>query len=280
MKVMFYLIVMLCLIIFPDDTAQSAWNALSIWGKNVVPVLFPYMFFSRMLCASIDGSRFPPVLLAASLGMLGGSPSGAMFTAGYIEKISSRNLYTLIALTGTISPMFLLGTLRAWTNDSILCRSLLLCHWLGAALSALFVHMLYQEPEQQRCVNSKPAPSSSASLTVQSIDAILQVGGCIISYSVLAAIIGKLPIPLPHFHMLLHAALEISGGAYSICQSSLPVGMRSILLSAALGFSGFSILSQNHAMLMQIGISMKQLFCLAILRAICSAICMALLQCL
>jgi len=46
---------MLC---FPDLYIPSAYNALKIWGTDVVPSLFPYMVFCREWVETTDGEMY------------------------------------------------------------------------------------------------------------------------------------------------------------------------------------------------------------------------------
>ncbi len=274
MSVFFYLFVILFLIAYPDDTAQSALQAMRIWSISIVPVLFPYMLFSRLLCRSLQTLNLPEEPATAALGLLGGSPSGAAMIASHAQFLSPKSIYPLCAMAGTISPMFILGTIRTWTNSESLSRRLLFCHWLSALSCAGIA--CCKKPGKAHRIPSPLAVNSAVSPIAQSIDAILQVGGCVICYSVLASIMAKCLYPFSTVHPLIHAALEVSGGAHAIWQSSLPVTTKGILLSAALGFGGLSIITQNHALLKPIGISMWTLIRFALLRCLLSAASMAL----
>ena len=109
MSIAFSLVVLLSLIAFPQHASGAAASALRIWGLDVVPSLFPYMVFCRMLSARLREHDVPAAPVAALLGLLGGSPSGATVIAAYGSCLSKRALLTLCAMTGTISPMFTLG---------------------------------------------------------------------------------------------------------------------------------------------------------------------------
>lgn len=280
MTIVFYMIVIACLLLFPDDTSKAAFDALHIWGTSVVPVLFPYMLFSRHLSRALSAKNLPPIPTAIVLGILGGSPSGAVILNTYAPRLPPRTVYSLSALTGTISPMFILGTLRSWTNDPSLCGSLLLCHWAGAAITAAIIYLLDKPKGELPAANLvQPALSNDNPMT-QSIDAILQVGGNIISCSVLSVVCRKLAFFLPCLQPLIHAVLEVSGGIHAILRIHLLPTTTSITLSAALGFSGISILSQNHFFLFHSGIRMMHLLSFAALRAFVSALCMILISAL
>jgi len=277
MAIVFYSTVIACLLLFPAETSEAALHALKIWGTSVVPFLFPYMVFSRHLSRLLSANTHPPVPAAALLGMLGGSPSGAAMLCTCVRWIPARSFYALCMLTGTISPMFILGTIRNWSNDPAFCRLLLLCHWAGAVIGTGIIAFLYRHNTALPKMYHDEKTMSFASPVAQSIDAILQVGGNIIACSVLAVIWRKLLFFFSFMQPLLHAALVVSGGAYAILKSNWPSAVRSIAMSAALGFSGISILSQNHYFLHPYGIKMTQLLVFALLRSIVSALCMAMI---
>lgn len=267
MSIVFSLAVLLSLIVFPQRTSDAAASALRIWGLDVVPSLFPYMVFCRLLSSKLRERSVPAVPVAALLGLMGGSPSGASVIAAYGSRLSRRTLLALCALTGTVSPMFMLGTVLTWTKSAALCRLLLLCQLLGAACAGVVVFWA--------CRDGSPAVSASAPFApvnpiAQSIDAILQVGGCIICYSVLASLLGLLPLLAGSTGAVLHGLLEVSGGVHALCAPAMPLRRRAVWICALCGFSGFSILSQNHAFLAPLGVRMTQLIAFALLRAVFS----------
>ena len=111
---------------------------------------------------------------------------------------------------------------------------------------------------------------------VQSIDAILQVGGMIICFSVIASLIGMLPLPKLLFP-ILHACLEISGGMYAIIQFSFSENTKAVLLAFFSGFGGLCILFQNLLFLKPIGVKPFQLLRISCIRGFFSDFIMLLL---
>lgn len=274
MSIALSLIVLLSLIAFPEHTSSAAANALRIWGLDVVPSLFPYMVFSRLLSARLRERNVPAAPVSALLGLMGGSPSGATVIAAYGSCLSKRALLTLCAMTGTISPMFTLGTIQTWMQSARLCRLLLLCHLLGAICAGGAVFAACRE---ERPANNASVSSPSVHPIAQGIDAILQVGGCIICYSVLAGLLGLLPFISGSAAAILHGLLEISGGVHALCAASMPENLRAVCIAALCGFSGFSVLSQNHAFLAPLGVRLTQLIAFALLRAFFAGSLMAML---
>lgn len=275
MRVALDLLVLLALILFPQTTSAAAVQALRIWGLDVVPSLFPYMIFCRLLAGHLRPTRAPAWLASSLLGLTGGSPSGAAVVAAYADRLSRRTLLTLCALTGTVSPMFMLGTVRAWTHSSRLSPILLAGHLMGALLSGLVVWTAYphwvHSPSAFRALSpaeneAAPCRAPASSALTQSIHAILHVGGCILCYSVLASLLSLLPLPRLAA-ALLHGLLEVSGGTHTLCTLPFPFMLRAVLLSLLLGFSGLSILSQNLSQLRAAGVRMAHLIGFALLRA-------------
>jgi len=273
MKIIVYSFVIAALLLFPQTCAQSARGALSVWALQIVPSLFPYMVVSKMLANQMKKYSFPPSVLCMLLGMLGGSPSGACAISACSARLTNRSMMALCAFTGTISPMFFLATLKSWTGDSLLAKELLLFHYSGAALSAVCVYLF---PIRRLHFKASGTEASQvASPLSDSIDAILQVGGCIICFSVAAGMMALLPLPKETIPFI-HALLEISGGMHALAGSPISAPMKKLLLAFTSGFGGLSILFQNLLFLRPVGIQLPILIALSVLRGLFSVLCMAL----
>ena len=103
----------------------------------------------------------------------------------------------------------------------------------------------------------------------RSIDSALNVGGCIVFFSVAAsALQTALPWLNASLGTIVHSILEVSGGIRALSQCTLHQYTQTLIAAAATGFSGFSILTQNHTYLKPLGIKMYQLILLGFLRAV------------
>ena len=282
MDALLLLAVLAALLRFPQVCMSSALSALRVWGLSVVPSLFPYMVLSRLLTRALHRRGMPTALCVPLLGLAGGSPSGAAALSGCARDsgLSRRALHALAALTGTISPMFFLGTLQSWADDTLLARRLLLAHLFGAAFAATCAFLLPgARDSEKRCANSAaPSPAQEESPIVQSVQAVLNVGGCIVAYSVLAAYASLLlPPSAQELRAVLHAVLEAAGGAHALISAPLPPGLHAVLLAALTSFGGLSILSQNALFLRPLGLGLPRLALYGLLRALGAAALMALL---
>ena len=271
---------LVALLVLPDQAAQAAREAIFVWGLDVAPSLFPYMVLCRTLTARLRTRRIPAHIVAAGLGLMGGSPSGAagVSVCAQREGLSRRQVLPLAALTGTLSPMFLLSTLRGWTGDVRLCRLLTVSHILGA-LFAFAVVRLYAGKSARPHPACGPTDGAQANPIAESVQAILSVGGCIVFFSVLAAIVRLLIPHLPDSAAaVLHAVLEVAGGARALAHAPFDPPVRAVLLAAACGFTGLSILSQNLLFFRSLGVRFSHLLVIGVLRAIGAGAAMACLM--
>lgn len=272
-------VMMVMMFIGPERTSLAARSAIRAWGLDVAPSLFPYMVFCRLLASQLQGTRLPAMAAACLLGLSGGSPSGASVLCAYAEQDEKtrRNLSALCALTGTISPMFLCGTVGCWLGSPKQGYMLLAAHLFGALTAFSLVHRLTRQRKRTLRVPSVQPPQASDPIT-QSVSAILGVGGCIVFFSVLAEGIACLFPQMPDIlQAVLHAILEIAGGMKSITGLQLSETAKLILSSSLCGFTGLSILSQNLLILRPFGVSFGQLVRFGLLRAVFSAGAMAIL---
>ena len=262
---------LLVMLAVPEHAAQAARSALAIWGLDVAPSLFPYMVLCRTLSSNLSGRRIPAHCIASLLGMLGGSPSGAAALSACAEKdhLGPDRMLCLAALTGTLSPMFLLSTVREWTKDAYLCRMLLAAHLLGALFSYAVVRLYIGKPSLSSCATAGRDQATPVNPIVESVQAILSVGGCIVFFSVIASTLTLLiPGLSKSVSAILHAVMEAAGGMRALAVAPFQRRTRAVLMAAASGFNGLSILSQNLIFLRQHGVSMRHLIVLAVLRAI------------
>lgn len=271
---------LVALLALPDQAAQAAREAIAVWGLDVAPSLFPYMVLCRTLTARLRTRRIPAHCVAAALGLMGGSPSGAAGVSACAQRegLTRRQILPLAALTGTLSPMFLLSTLRGWTGDARLCRLLLASHILGALFAFAVVRLYAGKGEKPRPM-CDPSPGAQANPIAESVQAILSVGGCIVFFSVLAAVARLLIPALPDSAAaVLHAVLEVAGGARALAHASFDPQVRAVLLATACGFTGLSILSQNLLFFRPLGVRLSHLLAIGLLRAVGAGAAMACLM--
>ena len=132
------ILLMLCLLLRAPVTMSAASASCRLFVRAVLPGLFPYMTLSLMLVSRIR--RMSPGWLIL-LGWGGGSPTGARLLhlcSGLTEKDRIR----LFITCGTMSPMFLLGTIGGWLlspSAGVVCLvSVIAGGWLAGCIASAF----------------------------------------------------------------------------------------------------------------------------------------------
>ncbi|MCL2544577.1 MAG: hypothetical protein FWE77_01530 [Clostridia bacterium] len=295
-----------CMVAWPMEAAAAAMRGLTLWATAVLPSLFPFMVCCQLLAASdtlarlgapLDGLarrllRCPgeaaPLVL---LGLLGGSPSGARMIAARRAEgaLTCAEAERLACLTGTVSPMFLLGALAGWAGLPQGGWLLLGAHWAGALVVGLVFARLIQErdfapggerPEgfavalrpPSRPIRASKQAAAFGEAVHSAAQALLTVGGCIALGTVASAMVGRLLPSMPAaLSAALHAALEMAGGAAELAALRLPPRALLCALAAAPSLGGLSILAQNMAFLSPANVRAWPLLSARLLHAALSA---------
>ena len=271
--------IMLALMLrFPLVVLHSARNGFDAFTNSILPTLFPYMVFCQLTGDMLTRkTSLPSMIPCAVLGLLGGSPNGAricaaMYTQGHLTR---RQLHTLCALCGTISPIFILGTLENWAKQQHFGACVLLAHWLGALICGLITYIwtndkkMYRDEQSEQ--RSSAAPLRLTDAIIQSAQAMLGIGGCIMLFSVLAAMPAAIfPNISPVIRAVLHGLLEMAGGSQALIQLPLSSSLRCSAVSACISWGGIFIMMQNLLFLRPVGIRLLQLILIRFAHAVLS----------
>lgn len=272
------------LLISPERCTDAARSALSLWSIDIVPSLFPYMVLCKLSSEIMSQSGVPAIAAVPFLGLLGGSPGGAAALSSFScqQPMKSNTFRALCVLTGGVSPAFLLSTMRRWGLNTDFCRSLAMICITASVLSSLIIFMRPQRSMDTRRLPQSSFQEKATDPIMQSVASILGVGGCLVFFSVAAEWASILlgPIAPPLFSVIIHALLEMAGGIHKLCILPIDQGMLFILCAFFAGFSGISILVQNHQQLVIAGISVRQLLYYALFRGGIAALLAFILTCL
>lgn len=237
------------MIVFPRPAAAAARDALSAWAQAVVPSLGPFMACVQLLSPHLGSSMGA----RTALSWLGGSPGGARLMQE--DGLSGRGALHAAALTGTMSPMFFLGTLAGWLGNARAGWLLLGCHWLGAFLAGRCF------PPARPAGKSRPAAQATRGISQvlrETAAALGMIGVCMMLGAVAARMAAcALPFLPPQGIAALQCLLEITAGARALLALSpaapLPV------LCAACAFGGLSVQLQNLAFWQRSGLTLSKL---------------------
>lgn len=248
------------MLVFPQAAAEAAGEALGLWAGAVAPVLGPFLGCMLMLTSRMGGGPW----LRLGLGWLCGSPGGARLMQPL--GLRGKNALRYAAMTGTMSPMFFLGTVSGWLGSPEAGALILGCHVAGAAVTGLCI------PREQAKASSAPicplplgAALRESALTLLGI-ALCMMLGSVAARMALCALPG-LPLGLG---VVLQCALEVTGGVRGVI--GLPTPWTAPLVCAATSFGGLSLLLQNGACWQESGVGLGRLLALRLLHGALSGV--------
>ncbi len=245
------------MIVYPSEAADAAAEGLALWARAVVPVLGPFLVCMLMLSSRMGGG----VWLKTALGWLSGSPGGARLLRD--SGLRGKSALRAAAMTGTMSPMFFLGTVSEWLGDPRAGRMILLCHVAGAMLLGLCI----PRGEKGTVQPARPVPLALA--LRESVLALLSAALCMMLGFAAARMTACAFPGLPDWAAAgAQCALEVTGGVKAL------IGLEPLhpypLVCAACSFGGLSILLQNAAFWQESGVGVGKLFLLRIAHAFLS----------
>ena len=245
---------------YPQQAADAAQQALTLWARAVVPVLGPFMVCAVMLSGRLGSSIAPGVVTA----WLCGSPGGAKIFQSF--RLSRKNALHYAAVTGTMSPMFFLGTVSGWLGNPAAGLIIFLCHITGAFITGLFFPMDKTVHTSNRC-----SPVSLSAALQSCAPSLCVIALCMMMGAVSARMVQCALPTLPDAAMAaLQCILEVTAGAHALLSLRPPFLMP--LLCAACSFSGLSILLQNAVCWRESGLTPANLVPIRLIHAVISGI--------
>lgn len=274
------LLLMLMLLCFPNLCLQAAQDGLLLWFNKVLPSLLPFMIFINIL-VPLDGlqpfiSKCTPLarrlwhlpgesLFAFLIGLIAGYPMGAkMIKSLYIDhKLTKEEAELTLCFCNNCGPLFIIGTIgTAMLSKTHLGYFLFLIHLLSACtMSLLLTHHRQLSSHSISTKRSSPNSPNFFKLlnlgVMNAMDTIVCVGGYIILFSVIIALLTQTPVvqqlyakllPNPNAYLIIKgtisSCLELSNGVYTL--SKLPLSTYSLaIISAATGFGGICVYFQS-----------------------------------
>ena len=275
----FMVIITVLMIFFPEKSILYSKQALSMCYEIIIPSLFPFFVCSGILVysgfAQSLSKFFRPVMkplfnvnengaAAFVLGIISGYPLGAvtacqLYEGAYLSKSEAERLLSFCNNSG---PLFILGAVGTAMYKSPKIGIILYLSHIISAILVGFLARFYEQgkfcaPESRLgIVNETPAQIFSTVLA-NSINSILTVCGAIIFFFTVSGIIISLIPFTPSLNALISALLEFTGGIKKISLLSIPLNMRIIASSFAVGFAGLCVHIQVMSVTVRYGLSLK-----------------------
>ena len=257
---------LLILILDAKTAISGATEGITLCLMSVIPSLFPFLFLSQLLTASLTGTSMPLLRPISKLlripqgsesllvtGLLGGYPTGAqcLYTAWSDGKIDESTAKRMLGFCNNAGPAFLFGILTgAFTNTAAVWAL-----WLIHILSALAAGYLLPG-ESNSCIlpqkTVSPSPAKSLERTVKTMGLICD---WIVLFRVLLAFCNRwfLWIFPTSVHIAINGLLELTNGCTALTYV-VPEGLRMILCSGLLALGGICVTLQTVSVMGRLGL--------------------------
>jgi sporulation integral membrane protein YlbJ len=272
--------IMLAIILNPGRYIVSAANGAALWALTVLPALFPFFFFSKLLCM-FDADKAlgrmlgkPMRLLYNSppaggyifiMSLLSGYPIGAKLIGDYKESgmISKDEAHSLAAIASTSGPLFILGTIGSLIlKNSTAGVIILVSHYISAIVNGLIYRGKNLPESLTYPENVKISLRDSIYSAVISI---LIVGGYIIVFSIVCDLIKDIgllglisgalkPVFGPLAEGMLLSLIEVTRGSVIIGVADTGIILKTAAIAAGVTFGGMSVILQSITFLGNAGI--------------------------
>jgi len=242
------------MLIWPETVMAAARQACALWAQTVLPGLLPFLICLTYAAGRMRikaGRPCPLTGLSRSgrcvmlMGLVTGSPGGArlMGEAARRGLLSPGDGLRLALWGGSMSPMFVMGTLPLWLGQGEAGWRLLAAHWLGVFCAGEWARLLPVGP----CPAFPQAKGEEMTLpgAVESAArALLSVCGCMVLGAWAGALLKRLLPDLPPLWAAMAQCLtEVTAG----CQALLEAGAPAWLLPGFVSLGGLSLFLQNMA---------------------------------
>ena len=259
------------MLLFPQPVFKGASSGLLLWFNVILPTLLPFMIVSNLLIGTraIDAISkvFGPVMcrlfgvtrygsFAIIAGFLCGYPMGGKVTADLVRKqyITWQEGQYLLSFTNNTSPMFIISYV-VWQNLKDTSRTMpaLLILILSPILCSFLFRIYYRPGARIHSSEYPPLPTAAAASLMDScimngFETITKVGGYIMLFSILIALLQKLPLDHFLFSLLLLPSLEMTNGIPLLCVSPLSADACFVLSLALTSFGGWCSVAQTRSM--------------------------------
>ena len=259
MLFLFPLLILFGLIAAPDAAVKAASDAALLWWTRVLPSLLPYLIASSLLLRSELLCRLPKRLapfLLLPLGILGGYPVGAKL-AGKLYRdgaLSRSDAQKCAAFCNLPNPVFLISVVAAGMFRDARTALPLLSGIFGAA----FFGLIPLSHIRITAIRSSEPPALSRNLPAaigDGVQAILNVGGCLVFASALAALLESTGVfrlfgaNAATVRAVTLGLFEMTSGVSAVAARPLSLSLRLALAAFFIQFGGVSVLLQSASYL-------------------------------
>lgn len=282
-----------CLIIYPQNTAEGIKNGFFLLGNNLIPALFPFMVLSSYISGSTVAEMISKIcekpfkfifttsgygIIPFILGALGGYPVGAKTVSEFYEngKISQNDANRLLYWCINPSPAFLITAVGTFMLGNTKSGCIL---YVSCLLSSITVGFFcrFLSTDEIFPIENKPQ-KSGGNLFVKSVakggEGMFSICGWVLTFCVLASLCDALKLPYSITYMIKSVG-EVTTG----CKNAVSSGLSLPVIAGIAGFGGFAVICQCASYSSLCKVKMKYLICSRLIISALSGIyCSALLK--
>lgn len=274
---------MAMLIINPERYVKSVYNGVLIFGASVLPALFPFFFFTRLLTglnfansiADIAEKpvtklfKTPPVsAYIFIMSILSGYPVGARLLSDFYREgvLTADDCKKISAFTSTSGPLFIVGTIGNFMlHDKKSGYIILTAHILSAIFNGILYRNIHTLNNNNKYINlplSNYDNILSESIT-GAVSSIFIVGGYIAIFNMVIDlaldihIIDYLAKPFEYMIFFINGDLteavkpflismvEVTRGVLEFSKTALKKPVLSAFIASVISLGGLSITLQS-----------------------------------
>ena len=214
------LLLIIGIIIFPNDSIEAAANGIHIWVNILMPSLLPFIIGANLIVSlrvvDIIGAIINPITqlvfnisgksaLVFAISAVSGYPVGARLASDLRLKqdISQYEGQRLVSFCSTSGPLFIIGAVAVgMLKDASLGYVMLICHYLGAITVGLLFRRYGNEKRRRsnitivnnikHIINTPEKDGffiSFGNAVISGVNTLLAVGGFVIIFSVVFKIL-------------------------------------------------------------------------------------------
>ncbi len=248
---------MVMLMVYPEEAAQAARQAMQIWASSFAPALFVFFLILpalstpealsayEKLFSGVTGRLFGCPGRAAGAIMvswMAGSPAGATALKRAKGGMTRGELSRAAVVVSALSPGFLVGSVGAGMLGSpsagyILAKAQLLSLIAGA----LLMRRAWAGDDRPVAAAVEQGVSREGPV-FQAVRGVLTVCGYMVGFAVLARLVSCV---IPAADAFLLPLLEVTGGGAQLAGALADFETRLLAIAAVCGLGGLSILTQN-----------------------------------
>lgn len=298
--------VIICMVLSPMRFALAALSGMTVAMTAVVPALFPFIFFTKLLLSAgadkaLAGSLKKPMQrlfgvqgeasFVFVISLLSGYPVGAksIYDLSETTQLSKTQAHRMTAFCSNSGPMFLVGTVGGmFLKSTIAGVIVLVAHLFGSVCNGL-IFRRFTPPNGHQLVQGQQQKAPDHSLQgimFSSVAASLNICGFIALFFVLCELLLFLQIdkavlmPLAQFLRLdaniikamVFGAIEVTRGCFEVANSNLTMQTKTVLCTLLASFGGMSIAFQSLSYLLKVKVSALFYFLSKLVHALLAAL--------